>query len=113
MKPSEQTISRRDFFKGALAGAIAMSLASIPHQLEPPFPKPNQRMGHYFKVSNELLNDENGKIWIDELIKEELAKYPDRKMVGEIKIGYDGGSEWTPPDFVLNMQTVIFYTEKA
>lgn len=70
-------------------------------------------MGHYFKVSNEFLSDESSKVIIQELIQEEIKKYPGRKMVGDIQIGYDGGDEFTKPDFMLNIQTVLFYTEKA
>jgi hypothetical protein len=90
-----------------------MSLASIPLYVEPPFPKPNQRMGHYFKVSNEILNEGNSKQIIQDLINEGIKKYPGRKIVGEIHIGVSGGDEFTKPDFILNIQTVVFYTEKA
>jgi len=61
-----------------------------------------------FKISDELSNHPDFDEQVRKLIYENM---PDGKHMVDFVIGYDGGDEFTLPDFLRGMKTVLVTIE--
>ena len=94
-------MERRDFFKGLIASALALSIA--PSLLKPVLRTP-EKLVYTFKVSEGVLSDQTGIECIEEEVIRIANKYPDYKL-GNVEFRYAAGDEFTKPDFVLGIMT--------
>jgi len=101
-------MTRIEFIRLGLLSLVVVGSGCtiVPDKEERSVKQSRQKWCVSFKVSNELLRDkEQFKILINEVFKN--TKPPKGYKLDSFEIGMAGGDEFTQPDFVLNLFTVL------
>lgn len=99
-------MKRSEFIRTTLLSLIAVGSGFLIVPDSPPCIEAKRKYCVCFKVSNDLLADKEA---FDAVLKAELdsVKVPEGYELSQIEMGQVGGDEFTPPDFVLDLFTVL------